>query len=441
MKRKKKNKFIKKNKKKVYVGLAADILHEGHINILQKAYALGDVTVGLLTDQAIASYKKIPHLNYVQREIVLKNLKFVKNVIPQETLDYRPNLYKIKPDFVVHGDDWKSGIQKKTRDLVIKTLKKWSGKLIEPSYTKNISSSLIKKKIQEIGTSPDIRISKLKRLLEAKKLSRFLEAHSPLSGIIVENSNYINDGEYCEFDGMWSSSLTDSTVRGKPDNQSVDYSTRINGLNEILSVTTKPSIFDADNGGRIEHIPYLIKNLESSGVSAAIIEDKVGLKRNSLFKTQKKNQQDTIKNFSNKIRKAKNSTISDDFFIIARIESFILGKGLNDALKRAEAYSKAGADAILIHSREKTPKEIFSFSKRFLKSKYTKPLVCVPSSYSKTYEKELINNGFRIVIYANQLLRASYPAMKKIADSILKNKRSYDIESKIIRIKEILNLF
>ncbi|MDC3028668.1 phosphoenolpyruvate mutase [Candidatus Pelagibacter sp.] len=437
MKKKKKS----NQKKKVYVGLAADILHEGHINILKIADKLGDVTVGLLTDQAISSYKKIPHLNYNQRKIVLKNLKFVKSVIPQETLDYRPNLLKIKPQYVVHGDDWKTGIQKKTRQLVIKTLKKWSGKLIEPSYTKNISSSLIKNKIQKIGTSPEVRILKLKRLLEAKKLSRFLEAHSPLSGIIVENSNYSSLGEYNEFDGMWSSSLTDSTVRGKPDNQSVDYSTRINGLNEILNVTTKPVIFDADNGGRIEHIPYLIKSLERAGVSAAIIEDKVGLKRNSLYNQQSKNQQDSVKNFSKKIKKAKNSTVSDDFFIIARIESFILGKGLNDALKRAEAYSKAGADAILIHSKEKAPNEIFSFSKKFLKSKFVKPLVCVPSSYSKTYEKDLIKNGFKIVIYANHLLRASYPAMQNIAYSILKNKRSYDIEGKIIKIKEILNLF
>ena len=344
-----------KKKKLVYVGLSADILHEGHINILKVANKLGDVIVGLLTDKAIASYKKIPHLSYKQREIVLKNIKFVKKVIPQKTLDYRPNLKMIKPNFVVHGDDWKIGIQKQVRLNVIKTLGKWGGKLIEPKYTKNISSTLIKKDILKVGTSPDTRKSKLKRLVEAKDIVRILESHSALTGMIIENLKIIKNQNFFEFDGMWSSSLTDSALRGKPDNQSVDYSTRIASLNEILEVTTKPLIFDADNGGRIEHLPYMIKSLERMGVSAAIIEDKIGLKKNSLFKDQKGAKQDSIAGFSKKILKAKNATISNDFFIIARIESYILGKNLKDAIKRAEAYSKAGADAILIHSKENNP--------------------------------------------------------------------------------------
>ena len=429
-----------KKKKLVYVGLSADILHEGHINILKIANKLGDVIVGLLTDKAIASYKKIPHLNYKQREIVLKNIKFVKKVIPQKTLDYRPNLRIIRPNFVVHGDDWKIGIQKQVRLNVIKTLREWGGKLIEPKYTKNISSSLIKKNILKVGTSSDTRMSKLKRLIEAKNIVRILESHSALTGMIIENLKIVKNNNFFEFDGMWSSSLTDSVLRGKPDNQSVDYSTRITGLNEIFEVTTKPLIFDADNGGRIEHIPYMIKSLERMGVSAAIIEDKVGLKKNSLFKDQKGAKQDSIIGFSKKIKKAKNATISDDFFIIARIESYILGKGLNDALKRAEAYSKAGADAILIHSKENNPNQIFEFAKKFLKSKYFKPMVAVPSSYSKTYEKDLIKNGFKIIIYANHLMRASYPAMLNAAESILINERSFELEKKIIPIKEIINL-
>ncbi|MBD1163540.1 phosphoenolpyruvate mutase [Pelagibacterales bacterium SAG-MED11] len=429
-----------KKKKLVYVGLSADILHEGHINILKTANKLGDVIVGLLTDKAIASYKKIPHLSYKQREIVLKNIKFVKKVIPQKTLDYRVNLKIIKPNFVVHGDDWKIGIQKQVRLNVIKTLKKWGGKLIEPKYTKNISSTLIKKDILKVGTSPDTRKSKLKRLIEAKNIVRILESHSALTGMIIENLKIIKNQNFFEFDGMWSSSLTDSALRGKPDNQSVDYSTRIAGLNEILEVTTKPLIFDADNGGRIEHLPYMIKSLERMGVSAAIIEDKIGLKKNSLFKDQKGAKQDSIIGFSKKISKAKNATISNDFFIIARIESYILGKNLNDALKRAEAYSKAGADAILIHSKEKNPNQIFEFAKKFIKSKYFKPMVAVPSSYSKTYEKDLIKNGFKIIIYANHLMRASYPAMVDAAKTILMNKRSYELEKKIIPIKEIINL-
>ena len=429
-----------KKKKLVYVGLSADILHEGHINILKLANKLGDVTVGLLTDKAIASYKKIPHLSYKQREIVLKNIKFVKKVIPQKTLDYRPNLQIVKPNFVVHGDDWKIGVQKQVRLNVIKTLKKWGGRLIEPKYTKNISSSLIKKNILKVGTSPDTRKSKLRRLIEAKDIVRILESHSALTGMIIENLKIIKNQNFFEFDGMWSSSLTDSALRGKPDNQSVDYSTRITSLNEIFEVTTKPLIFDADNGGRIEHIAYMIKSLERMGVSAAIIEDKIGLKKNSLFKDQKGAKQDSISGFSKKILKAKNATISNDFFIIARIESYILGKNLNDALRRAEAYSKAGADAILIHSKENNPNQIFEFAKKFIKSKYFKPMVAVPSSYSKTYEKDLIKNGFKIIIYANHLMRASYPAMVNAAKTILMNKRSFELERKIIPVKEIINL-
>tara|TARA_B100000780_G_scaffold271980_1_gene233552 strand:- start:446 stop:1753 length:1308 start_codon:yes stop_codon:yes gene_type:complete len=432
--------MYKNLKKLVYVGLSADILHEGHINILKIANKLGDVIVGLLTDEAIASYKKIPHLSYKQREIVLKNIKFVKKVIPQNTLDYRPNLKTLKPKFVVHGDDWKTGLQKNTRSQVINTLRKWNGKLIEPKYTKDISSSLIKENMLKVGTSPDQRKAKLKRIMGAKKIVRILESHSALTGLIIEDLKIIKKQDYLEFDGMWSSSLTDSALRGKPDNQSVDYSTRILGLNEILEVTTKPLIFDADNGGRLEHLPYMIRSLERAGVSAAIIEDKVGLKKNSLFKNQSGAKQDSIKKFCQKISKAKETKISDDFLIIARIESFILGKNLNDALKRAEAYSKAGADAILIHSKENNPSQIFSFAKKFIKSKFYKPMVAVPSTYSKTYEKELIKHEFKIVIYANQLMRAAYPAMLSAAKSILYNKRAFEIENKISPIKEILNL-
>ncbi len=429
-----------KKKNLVYVGLSADILHEGHINILKIANKFGDVTVGLLTDQAIASYKKIPHLSYKQREIVLKNIKYVKKVIPQKTLDYRPNLIMLKPNYVVHGDDWKTGIQRQTRQRVIRTLKKWKGRLIEPNYTKNISSTLIKENILKVGTSPDTRKSKLRRVMNAKKIVRILESHSALTGMMIENLKIIKNENYNEFDGMWSSSLTDSVLRGKPDNQSVDYSTRISGLNEIFEVTTKPLIFDADNGGRLEHLPYMIKSLERMGVSAAIIEDKVGLKKNSLFKNQKGTKQDSIQGFCKKIKKAKETKISDNFLIIARVESLILGKSLNDALKRAIAYSKAGADAILIHSKKNTPNEVFSFAKKFKKSKYFKPMVAVPSSYSKTYEKDLIKNGFKIVIYANHLMRASYPAMTSAAKTILLNKRSYELEKKISSIKEIISL-
>lgn len=428
-----------KKKNSVYVGLSADILHEGHINILKIANQFGDVTVGLLTDQAIASYKKIPYLSYKQREIVLKNVKYVKRLIPQNTLDYRPNLRALKPKYVVHGDDWKIGVQKNTRSQVIRTLKNWGGRLIEPKYTKNISSTLIKKKIAELA-SPENRVSRLKRLIYSKKIVKILESHNSLTGLIIENLKIKRNQKTIEFDGMWSSSLTDSATKGKPDNSSVDFSSRINSINEIMDVTSKPLVFDADNGGRLEHLPYLIRSLERSGVSAIIIEDKIGLKRNSLFKNQIGAQQDKPQNFAKKIKKICASRQSKDFMVIARIESFILNKGINDALKRAEIYSKAGADAILIHSKEKTPSEVFAFARIFKKRKNYVPLVAVPSTYSAVYEKDLIKNGFKLVIYANQLLRAAYPAMLNTAKIILKKSRAFEIEKKITPIKEIINL-
>ena len=429
-----------KLKKKVYVGLSVDIIHEGHINILKIASKYGDVIVGLLTDDAIASYKNIPYLNYNRRKIIVQNIKYVKKVIPQNTLSYIPNLNSIKPDFVVHGDDWKKGVQKQTRQDVIKTLNSWSGKLIEPRYTKNISSTLIKNRILEIGVSPQNRVSRLKRLISSKNIVRLLESHNSLTGLIIENLKIKKKNKNIDFDGMWSSSLTDSATKGLPDNSSLSFSARISSLNDMMDVTTKPVVFDADNGGQIEHLPYLIRSLERSGVSAIIMEDKIGLKKNSLFKNQTDTKQDKPNLFANKIKKICNSRQSNDFMVIARIESFILGKGLQDALKRAEIYSKAGADAILIHSKEITPKEIFSFAKKFKKSKFFIPLVSVPSTYSKVYEKDLTKNGFKLVIYANQLLRAAYPAMQNTAKTILKNSRAFEADKKIIPIKEIISL-
>ena len=431
---------MKSKKKLVYVGLSADILHAGHINILKIANSYGDVIVGLLTDEAIASYKKIPYLDYKKRKIVIENIKYVKKVIPQKTLDYVENLELIKPNFVVHGNDWKSGIQKKTRERVVKTLKKWSGKLIEPKYTKNISSTLIKSKITDIISSPQNRVSRLKRLFNSKDIVRIIESHNSLTGLIIENLKIQKNKLDVEFDGMWSSSLTDSATKGKPDNSSVDFSSRISSLNDMMDVTTKPLVFDADNGGQLEHLPFLVRSLERSGASAIIMEDKVGLKKNSLFKDQAGTKQDKPELFAKKIKKICSSRKSEDFMVIARIESFIVGKGLKDALKRAEVYSKAGADAILIHSKEKTPTEVFSFAREFKKSKNFIPLVSVPSTYSKVYEKDLIKNGFKLVVYANQLLRAAYPAMQYTAKKILENSRAFEIEKKIIPIKEIINL-
>ena len=430
---------MKKNKT-VYLPMAADIINSGHLNIINQAKKYGNIVVGLFTDSAIAEYKSLPLINYQQRLEIIQSVKGINKIVKQDTWDFTKNLKKLKPDFLIHGDDWKEGIQKSMRKKVIKTLKIWNGKLIEVPYSKKTSTSKIHEKIKSLYFNTESRVSRLKRLIESKKIVRILEAHNSLTGLIIENLKLVKNKRFLEFDGMWSSSLTDSAIRGKPDNQSVDYSTRMIGLNEILDVTNKPLIFDADNGGRIEHLPYLIRGLERAGVSAVVIEDKVGLKKNSLFKNQSGVKQDSISNFCKKLKKVNNSRLSPDLLVVARIESLILGKSMKDALKRAEAYSQAGADAILIHSKKKNSKEIFLFARKFVKSKFYKPLVAVPSTYSKTYEKDLIKNGFKVVIYANHLLRAAYPAMVNVAKKILHNQRSHDVEKKISSIKEVINL-
>ncbi len=427
-------------KKKVYLALSADILHEGHYNIFKTANKYGNVIVGLLTDEAISEYKTLPYLNFKQRMEKIKSIKYVSNVVPQNSFDHTENLLKFRPEYVIHGDDWKSGPLKKIRSKVLKVLNKWGGKLIEPKYTKRYSFNTFNKEVYETGTSPDIRRERLKRLIDVKKITRILESHSPLTGLIIEKLKIPAKRYNLEFDGMWSSSLTDSTLRGKPDNQSVDYSTRLLGLGEILDVTTKPIIFDGDNGGRLEHLPYLIKTLDRLGVSAVVLEDKIGLKKNSLFSNQTDAKQDGILNFCKKIEKASNVKISKDFQIVARIESLIFKKGMKDAIKRAEAYSDAGSNLILIHSKNKSPNEIIEFSKKFKRSKYYKPIIAVPSTYSSTREDILIKSGIKIVIYANHMLRASYPAMVDVAKKILLNRRSKEAESKIISINKILNL-
>ena len=426
--------------KKVYVAMSADLVHPGHLNVINEARKLGEITIGLLTDKAIASYKRLPLLSYEQRKKVIENIKDVKEVIPQETLDYVPNLKKLKPDYIVHGDDWKTGIQKEVRHRVIQTLKEWGGKLVEIPYTKCISSTQLNKNLLEIGTTPEIRMKRLRRLLQAKPLVRILEAHSGLTGLIVENTKIIKDNTTKEFDGMWLSSLTDSTAKGKPDIEFVDLTSRINTLQNILEVTTKPIIFDCDTGGIPEHFVFTVKTLERLGVSAVIIEDKVGLKKNSLFGTDVEQTQDTIENFTHKISEGKKNQVTDDFMIIARIESLILKKGLEDALKRAKAYIEAGADGIMIHSKEKNPKEILEFCKEYSKFEHKVPLVAVPSTYSQISEKELIEAGVSIVIYANHLLRSAYPAMIKTAQSILSNERAYESEKICLPIKDVLTL-
>ena len=420
--------------------MSADLIHPGHLNIIEEAAKLGKVTVGLLTDEAISSYKRLPFMEFKQRKRIVESLKNIEKVIPQYTLDYEDNLLLIKPDYVVHGDDWVSGIQKNTREKVINTIKNWGGKLIEIPYTKGISSTKLNQALKEIGTTPDLRRARFKRLLNTKKLIKGIEVHNALTGLIAEHTSVNKNGVAIEFDFMWAGSLTESTVKGKPDIEAVDTTSRALTLNDILEVTTKPIIYDADTGGKVEHFQFTVRTLERLGVSAAVIEDKVGLKKNSLLGNDVEQYQETIENFSKKIRAGKEARITEDFMIIARIESLILNAGIEDALQRAEAYQDAGADAILIHSRQKKPDEIFDFTRRYRSKDSSLPLIVVPSSFNKVHESEFKDKDINVVIYANQLLRAAYPAMLNTAESILNNGRSSDIDSSLLSIKDILDL-
>lgn len=427
--------------KTVYVGMSADLLHPGHLNILGKARSLGSIIIGLLTDEAIASYKRLPFMTFKQRKIVMENIKGVDKVVPQETLDYVPNLRKLKPDYVVHGDDWRQGVQKQTREKVINALAEWGGKLVEIPYTRDVSSTLLNAKVKKIGTTPGHRMAMLRRLIDAKPLVRIMEAHNGLTGLIVENTYIENEyGHRVEFDGIWLGSLTDSTSKGKPDIESVDVTSRIQTINEISEVTAKPFVYDADTGGRAEHFTFTVRSLERFGVSAAIIEDKVGPKRNSLFGTEVKQIQADVDEFCHKISVARKARITNDFMIIARIESLILNKGVDDALYRAKKYILAGADGILIHSRQKTIDEVAEFCNGYKKLQERVPLVVVPSSYNSVHESELIKMGVSMVIYANHLLRSAYPAMVGTAKSILKNGRSKEADEQMLSIKEVITL-
>ncbi len=424
----------------VYVGMSADIIHPGHLNILHEAAKYGRVIVGVLTDEAIASYKRLPYLTYEQRSLVVSNLKGVSEVMPQTTLDYRPNLEKVRPDFVVHGDDWKTGVQAKTRQQIIVKLAEWGGQVIDVPYTKGISSTMLNERLKEIGTTPDVRLKRLRRLINAKKIVRICESHSGLTGLIIENTSVIVNDTKREFDGMWASSLTDSTSKGKPDIEAVDLTTRLHDLNDALEVTTKPVIYDGDTGGKPEHFVFTVRTLERLGISAIIIEDKVGLKKNSLFGTDAVQTQDSIEGFCAKIRSGKLAQVTSDFMIIARCESLIAGKSVDDAMERCLAYVKAGADGIMIHSKHRTGEDIKEFCLRFREVEPNIPLVVVPTTYNHVTEDELASWGVNVVIYANHLLRAAYPAMIKCAETILANGRSLEANDMCMPIKQILEL-
>lgn len=425
---------------KVYTCFCTDVIHEGHLNILRKAKKYGNVVVGVLADEAMIRFNRFPTISLEERISLVKNTELADQIIIQKDIMYDEVIRSEQPDYVIHGDNWKEGPERIIRENVLYNLEKYGGQLIEAPYTYNKNVKKIDEQMKDKLAMPEFRRKRLRQLIKMRPIVKALEVHSGLTGLIAEKTVVENRGELDQFDAMWISSLCDSTAKGKPDIELVDMSSRIRTIDDVMDVTTKPIILDGDTGGLIEHFVYNIRTLERMGVSAVIIEDKTGLKKNSLFGTEVEQTQDSIDNFAEKIRAGKNALRTDDFMLIARIESLILEKGMEDAVKRAFAYVEAGADGIMIHSRKKTADEIIEFCRIFRSEDKTTPIVVVPTSFNKITEEELAEVGVNIVIYANQLTRSAFPAMQQTAIDILKNHRAFEVDERLLPFKDIIRL-
>lgn len=426
--------------KTVYTCFCTDVIHEGHLNVLNEAKKLGRVVVGCLSDKVLIRYNKFPTVSQEERIKLYRTLDGVDEVIVQNDMLYDDIIEKIKPDYVLHGDNWKNGPELAIRSHVENEVSKYGGKIIDVPYTYNEKVKKIDRQLREKLSMPEYRRKRLRQLIQICPIVKTMEAHSGLTGLIVEKTVVEHEGRLDQFDAMWVSSLCDSTAKGKPDIELVDMTSRFRTIDDIMEVTTKPIIFDGDTGGLTEHFVYTVRSLERMGVSAVIIEDKKGLKKNSLFGTEVEQTQATIEEMSAKIAAGKKAQLTDDFMIIARIESLILEKGMDDALERAKAFVKAGADGIMIHSRKKDPAEIVEFCDKFRFEDKETPIVVVPSSFNSITEEELAEHGVNIVIYANQLTRSAFPAMKQTAMDILKYHRAKEVDDRLLPIKDIITL-
>ena len=426
--------------KKVYTCFSTDVVHEGHLNIINTAKQYGDVYVGVLSDAATVRYNKFPTISFEERVDMIKRIDGLKEVIVQNDVMYDEIVRTLRPDYIIHGDNWISGPMRKMRDNAEQLMKGYGGEVIDVPYTYSENVVRIDAKIKEQLAMPERRRRRLRQLLQLRPVVKAIEVHSGLTGLIAEKTVVESDGEFDQFDCMWLSSLCDSTEKGKPDIELVDTTSRFRTIDDVMEVTTKPIIFDGDTGGLIEHFVYMVRSLERMGVSAVIIEDKIGLKKNSLFGTEVEQTQDDIAHFCEKIAAGKKVQRTDEFMTIARIESLILEKGMEDALERARAYVKAGADGIMIHSRRKEPDEIFEFCDKFRYEDERTPLVVVPTSFNSVTESEFAERGVNIVIYANQLIRSAFPAMEQTAKEILKYHRAKEADSRLMPIKDIISL-
>lgn len=426
--------------KTIYTCFCTEVIHEGHLNILRQARSYGRVIVGALSDRALIRYNRFPAIPQEERIRLYRSLEGVDTVVVQDDMLYEDVLSLIRPDYVIHGDNWKTGPEAAIRAQVLRKLESIGGTLIEVPYTRSEGVKKIDSQLREKLAMPEYRRKRLRQLIEMCPVVKVLEAHSGLTGLIAEKTVVEQNGRLDQFDAMWVSSLCDSTAKGKPDIELVDMSSRLRTIDDIMEVTTKPIILDGDTGGLAEHFMYNVRTLERMGVSAVIIEDKTGLKKNSLFGTEVEQTQDDIESFSAKIRAGKRAQLTDDFMIIARIESLILERGMDDALQRAEAYVAAGADGIMIHSRKKDPAEILEFCSRFRAQDTSTPIVVVPTAFNSITEEELAAHGVNIVIYANQLTRSAFPAMQQTAEEILRCHRAKEADTRLMPIKDIIQL-
>lgn len=424
----------------VYTCFTTDVIHEGHLNLINEAKKYGEVIIGVLSDECMIRFNRFPSVDFDERKRIAEEIPGVSRVIIQKSIHYDEIIKEIKPDYIIHGDNWLEGPMRAIRDRASVLLESYGGRIIDVPYTYNETVTLIDSRIRERLAMPEYRRKRLRKLINLCPIVKTIEVHSGLTGLIAEKTIVENDGELDQFDAMWISSLCDSTAKGKPDIELVDMTSRFRTIDDVMEVTTKPIIFDGDTGGLTEHFIYTVRSLERMGVSAIIIEDKTGLKKNSLFGTEVSQTQDTIEHFCQKIASGKKVQLTDDFMIIARIESLILEQGMEDALNRARAYVKAGADGIMIHSRKKDPDEILEFCDKFRGEDSDTPIVVVPTSFNTITETELSKHGVNIVIYANQLTRSAFPAMEQTAKDILKYHRAKEVDDRLMSIKSIISL-
>jgi phosphoenolpyruvate phosphomutase len=425
------------DQKTVFVVMSAEIFHPGHLNIIKVARDLGEVTVGLATDRFNARYKRLTLMSYEDRKAIVENINGVKNVIAQDTLDLAPILRELRPDYFVHGDDWKFGPLKAVRQQVLEVMQEWGGVLVEPPYTEGISSTKLNAAWRSIGATPETRIRHFRRMLEFQPVVRLLEVHNSLSGIIIERTLVEGNERDKEFDGMWYSDLTDSLAKGKPNSSFVDLTSRINTIHGILESTTKPLIVEAGNGGITEHFVSTVKTLERLGVSAVVIADKVGYEGAVFSLNGNEPVQEDVNDFARKIASGKKTQVNKDFSIITQINSLVMHEDVENALRRARVYIEAGVDALMIHSNVETLTDFFEFCRSYRNLEDKVPLLAAIPARSSLDEDQLISAGVQFIVYPDQLLRAAYTSMLNAAKTLLIQARASDVDELYAPISEI----